>query len=324
MYRGRRLRKGDVVRSLLRETHLQKADFILPIFVVEGEGLYEAIKTMPDVYRYSIDKLFLILDEMTQLGISACMLFGIPAHKDAIGSEAYQDDGIVQRAIRYIKQAYPNIYIIGDVCMCEYTDHGHCGLLNEAHDVDNDATLVQLGRIAHSYALAGVDMVAPSAMMDGQIHAIRETLDQHGYQELPIMGYSAKFVSNFYGPFREAANSTPCFGNRKSYQMDGANGNEAMCELQADMLEGADILMVKPAMAYLDIVSCAKQRFDVPLATYHVSGEYAMLKRAIQEGLLHEDAILESMISMKRAGASLIITYFACDVARRMDEGGHA
>lgn len=319
MYRGRRLRRNKQIRAMVRETMLRKEDLIQPIFVVEGEQIYREIKTMPGVYHYSIDKLSILLDAMVAHGIVACLLFGIPKHKDAYGSEAYATNGIVQKAIRYIKEAYPSIYVIGDVCMCEYTDHGHCGILNEQHEVDNDTTLTYLNRIALSYAQAGIDMVAPSDMMDGHITSIRKTLDDAGYTQIPIMGYSAKYASNFYGPFREAADSTPSFGDRKSYQMDFANRKEALREIQADVEEGVDVIMVKPAMAYLDIVAQAKMMCKTPLCVYHVSGEYAMLVYAIQAGLLHEDALLETIWAMKRAGADLIITYAAMDIAKRIE-----
>ncbi|MGX8851386.1 porphobilinogen synthase [Amedibacillus sp. YH-ame10] len=321
MYRGRRLRKNEKIRSLIQETTLRKQDLILPIFVIEGTGIYHEIETLPEVYQYSIDKLHIICEQMIQAEIYSCILFGIPMHKDAFGSSAYDEHGVVQEAIRFMKKEYPSIYIIGDVCMCEYTDHGHCGILNENHEVDNDETLPYLNKIALSYAKAGIDMIAPSDMMDGHIATLRKALDEEGYQEVAIMGYSAKYASNFYGPFRAAANSTPCFGNRKGYQMDYANAREALREVEADIEEGADIIMVKPALAYLDIVATVKQRFSHPLAVYNVSGEYAMLKMAIANGLLAEDAIIESMLCMKRAGADIIITYFALYLANCIDEG---
>lgn len=324
MYRGRRLRKNSVIRHMMQETTLHKADLIYPLFVVEGEHIKEEISSMPDVYHYSIDRLHEVLDEMRECGIYSCILFGIPAHKDEVGSEAYASDGIVQQAIRYIKEYDPSIYVIGDVCMCEYTSHGHCGILNDAHDVDNDQTLPYLCRIAVSYAKAGVDMVAPSDMMDGHIQALRQALDFHGYTQLPIMGYSAKFASSYYGPFREAADSAPCFGDRKSYQMDIANGVEAQREIDADIEEGADILMIKPALSYLDVVARAKDRLSLPICVYNVSGEYSMLCQAVSTGLMKEDVIYESVLSMKRAGADLIITYFALYLARLLNERGVA
>ncbi|WP_416325788.1 porphobilinogen synthase [[Eubacterium] hominis] len=324
MYRGRRLRKHQVIRSMMQETRLHKADLIYPIFVVEGSQIKEEISSMPDVYHYSIDRLHEVLDEMKACGIHSCILFGIPEHKDEVGSVAYQQDGIVQRAISFIKEYAPEMYVIGDVCMCEYTSHGHCGILNEAHDVDNDATLPYLNQIAISYAKAGVDMVAPSDMMDGHIQSMRQALDEAGFTDLPIMGYSAKFASSYYGPFREAADSAPCFGDRKSYQMDIANGEEAQREIDADIMEGADIIMVKPALSYLDVVARAKDRLRMPLCVYNVSGEYSMLLHAVHSGLMKEEVIYESILSMKRAGADLIITYFALYLARLLDERGVA
>lgn len=321
MYRARRLRKNDSIRAMMKESILTKKDLIYPLFVVEGQDIKHEIESMPDVFHYSIDRLHEVLDEMMNLGIHSCILFGIPAHKDACGSTAYARDGIVQKAIRYIKEYVPSLYVIGDVCMCEYTDHGHCGILNEQQEVDNDSTLSYLANIAVSYAQAGIDMVAPSAMMDGQIQTLRNALDEQGFEQLPIMGYSAKYASSYYGPFRVAANSTPSFGNRKGYQMDYANSDEAMREIQADIEEGADIIMVKPALAYLDIVAKAKQQFHFPLVVYNVSGEYAMLMMAVKAGLMREEAIYESILSMKRAGADMIITYFALYLARLLDEG---
>ena len=308
MYRGRRLRKNATIRSMSKETVLLKRDLIYPLFVVEGEHIFREIETLPDVYHYSVDCLPQVLDEMKEAGILSCILFGIPDHKDACGSAAYDANGIVQRAIRFIKEYAPEIYVIGDVCMCEYTDHGHCGILDEAGNVLNDETLSYLNRIALSYAAAGIDMVAPSDMMDGHIASIRSALDEQGYTDVAIMGYSAKYASSYYGPFRAAANSTPCFGDRKGYQMDFANSREALRELEADQREGADVLMVKPALSYLDIVALAKQRFQLPLAVYNVSGEYAMLKMAVKQGLVQEAVIFESILAIKRAGADFIIT----------------
>lgn len=315
MYRGRRLRNKAAIRNLIRETHLHTDDFIYPLFVVEGDHIYKEIEMMPEVYHYSIDQLPVILDNMKALHIRSCILFGIPEHKDALGSSAYDEQGILQRAITFIRAYDPDLYIIADVCMCEYTDHGHCGILDCHHDVDNDRTLQVLNKIAISYAKAGVDMVAPSDMMDGHIRSLRVALDEAGYPYLPIMGYSAKFASSYYGPFRSAANSAPAFGDRKTYQMDYANVKEAMREMQADVEEGADILMVKPALAYLDIVKEAKQQFPLPIAVYNVSGEYAMLKMAVDQGFVREEVIYESLLSMKRAGADMIISYFALYIA---------
>lgn len=316
MYRGRRLRKHQVIRSMMQETRLHKADLIYPIFVVEGSQIKEEISSMPDVYHYSIDRLHEVLDEMKACGIHSCILFGIPEHKDEVGSVAYQQDGIVQRAISFIKEYAPEMYVIGDVCMCEYTSHGHCGILTEDGYVDNDKTLEYLSKIAVSYAKAGADMVAPSDMMDGRIGALRNALDENGYETVAIMAYSAKYASAFYGPFRDAANSAPAFGDRKTYQMDPANSNEAMIEADLDIAEGADIIMVKPALSYLDIIRRFKDNYDLPIAAYNVSGEYSMLKEAVKKGLLSEDAIYEAVMSIKRAGATIIITYFAKDIAK--------
>lgn len=322
MYRGRRLRANREVRALTREHHLQLSDLIYPLFIVEGHNICHEIETMPDVFHYSIDRLHEVLDEMVALHIQSCLLFGIPNTKDACAHSATDEQGIVQRAIRYIKQAYPMLYVIADVCMCEYTDHGHCGILNQKQEVDNDITLPILCEIATSYANAGVDMIAPSDMMDLHIHALRTALDEAGYETMPIMGYSAKYASAYYGPFRVAADSSPAFGDRKGYQMDYANGREAMREIQADIDEGVDIIMVKPALVYLDIVKEARQRFDVAIAVYNVSGEYAMIKMAIAQGLVREEVIYESIIAMKRAGADMIITYFALYLARLLRDKG--
>lgn len=321
MYRGRRLRRNQAIRSLIQETRLHPSDFIYPLFVCEGEGICEEITSMPDVYRYSVDQLATILDAMQEEDICACILFGIPKQKDAIASSAYDEEGVVQQAIRFIHTYMPEMYVIADVCMCEYTDHGHCGILDQAYAVDNDKTLKVLNKIAISYAKAGVDMLAPSDMMDGHIASLRTCLDAHGYTQLPIMGYSAKSASAFYGPFRCAADSAPSFGDRKSYQMDYANGAQALLEIQADISEGVDIVMVKPAMCYLDIVKEAHQRFDVPIAVYNVSGEYSMLKMAVQQGIMREEVIYESLLAMKRAGASIIITYFAIEIANKLKAG---
>lgn len=308
------------IRSLVRENRLQAADFIYPVFVVEGKGIKEEIASMPGQYHYSVDCLDPLLDEMKNLGIRACLLFGIPDHKDACGSEAYNENGIIQRAIRYIRSYDPQMYIIADVCMCEYTDHGHCGILDSRGMVKNDETVSYLQRIALSYARAGADMVAPSDMMDGRIGAIRSALDENGFEYVPLMAYSAKYASNFYGPFREAAHSAPGFGDRKSYQMDPANSKEAMREIAADLQEGADAIIIKPALPYLDIMKEASQRFDVPLCAYNVSGEYAMLVAAVQNGWMKPDVIEESLLCMKRAGANMIITYFALYMAKRLKD----
>lgn len=321
MYRGRRLRKSTELRRMISETSLQVEDFIYPLFVVEGENIKKEIATLPDVYHYSCDRLPEVIEEMRSYGVMACLLFGIPNHKDACGSEAYAPNGIVQKAIRCIKAYCPQMLVITDVCMCEYTDHGHCGILDEEGSVNNDKTLSYLQSIALSHAQAGADIVAPSDMMDGHIEAIRSILDEHGFVHTAIMGYSAKYASSFYGPFREAAHSAPSFGDRKAYQMDPSNKQEAFREIQADIDEGADIIMVKPAMAYLDIIQMAAARFSYPLAAYQVSGEYAMLKLAIQQGVLSEAAMQESLLAIKRAGAKLIISYEALAFAKQKKEG---
>lgn len=320
MYRGRRLRRNAAIRSMVRETHLHKSDLILPIFVVEGENIKSPISSLPGHNHYSVDRLEDIVNDMHECGVQSCLLFGIPDHKDCVGSEAYNEQGVVQRAIREIKRLDPSMYVIGDVCMCEYTDHGHCGILDANGDVKNDETLTYLSKIAVSYADAGIDMIAPSDMMDGHIATLREALDNAGYTQLPIMGYSAKFASAYYGPFREAAHSAPSFGDRKTYQMDYANGNEALREIEADIQEGVDIIMVKPAMAYLDVIKEAKLNYNMPMCAYQVSGEFAMLKMAVKEGLMNESVIDESLLAIKRAGADLIITYFALEIARKLGE----
>ncbi len=319
-YRGRRLRKNAAIRSMVRETSLCVQDLICPLFLVEGMSGKKEISSMPGVYHYGLDALEEVTAELKDLGIRSVILFGIPEHKDCMGTSAYDDHGIVQEGIRRLKELDNDLYVIGDVCMCEYTDHGHCGILDEKGTVQNDVTLDYLCRIAVSYAKAGIDMVAPSDMMDGHIGAMREALDEAGYYDLPIMGYSAKYASNYYGPFREAAHSTPGFGDRKSYQMDYGNGREAMREIEADIEEGADIIMVKPALTYLDVIREARLRFDHPICAYNVSGEYSMLKMAVDNGLMNEDVIYETLLSMKRAGAELIITYFAFDIAKKLKE----
>lgn len=321
MFRGRRLRVNENIRSLVRETTLSVNDFIYPVFVVEGENIKKEISSMPGNYHYSVDRLEEVVNEMMSAGLNSILLFGIPEHKDCCGSEAYNENGVVQKAIRKIKEVCPQMYVIADVCMCEYTNHGHCGILDENGYVKNDETLLYLNKIALSYARAGVDMIAPSDMMDGHIASLRNALDCEGYVTLPIMGYSAKYASSYYGPFREAAHSAPGFGDRKSYQMDYANGKEAMREIEADINEGVDIIMVKPALSYLDVVKEASMRFDVPLCVYNVSGEYSMLKLAVEQGLMKEDVIEETLLSMKRAGAKIIITYFALELAKKWKEG---
>ncbi|MBD45774.1 MAG: porphobilinogen synthase [Flavobacteriaceae bacterium] len=317
MNRTRRLRKTENIRRLVRENKLTTDDLIFPLFIEEGENIESEIKSMPGIKRFSLDKISTELDEVTSLNIPAVLLFGIPSRKDDVGTETWNDDGIVQQAIRFIKKNYPRLYVITDVCFCEYTIHGHCGILNDYNDVDNDATLINLSKQAISHAKAGADMLAPSGMIDGSIIKIREALDNTGYYDLPIMGYSVKYSSAFYGPFRDAADSTPTFGDRKTYQMDPANRDEAMREAAFDDLEGADILMVKPALSYLDIVRDLKNNYDRPIACYNVSGEYAMIKAAGDKGWIDEEKVMmESLLSMKRAGADIIITYFAKEVAK--------
>lgn len=316
--RPRRLRRNKATRNLVRETKLNVEDLIYPLFIVEGENIKSEISSLPDVYHFSLDMLEEEIKEIKNLGIEHVILFGIPHEheKDVCGSESYNSGGIIQRAVRKIKEIEPDINVITDVCMCEYTSHGHCGILTEDGYVDNDKTLEYLGKIAVSHAKSGADMIAPSDMMDGRIKVIREALDKAGFVHIPIMSYSVKYASTFYGPFREAANSAPAFGDRKTYQMDPANINEALVEVELDILEGADILMVKPALSYLDVIRRVKDNYNLPLAAYNVSGEYAMLKSAVKNGILNEDAIYESVMSIKRAGADIIITYFAKDLAK--------
>lgn len=323
MNRPRRLRSNKVIRGMIRETHLTLSDLIYPLFVVEGENRKEEISALKGVYHFSIDQLKEEIKQLVTIGIQAVLLFGVPTHKDEQGTSAYKEDGIVQQAIRAIKEIAPDMYVITDVCMCQYTSHGHCGILDKKGIVDNDKTLPYLSKIAVSHAKAGADMIAPSDMMDGRVGHMRKTLDEKGYSNIPIMAYSAKFASSFYGPFREAAHSAPSFGDRKTYQMDIANGQEAQREIALDILEEADIVMVKPAMSYLDVLARAKDHFNIPLAAYQVSGEYAMLKQAVENGLLDERAIYESLIGMKRAGADLIITYFAKEIAKKLKEGAY-
>ena len=318
--RGRRLRVNSAIRSLVRENSLSVDDFIYPVFVVEGNDIKREISSLKGNYHWSVDRLEELVNELNEAKIKSVILFGIPEHKDCVGSEAYNENGIVQKAIRRLRELSSDLYIITDVCMCEYTDHGHCGILNN-HDVNNDKTLVYLGEIALSHAKAGADMVAPSDMMDGRISYIRKVLDENGYENLPIMSYAAKYSSAFYGPFREAAGSAPSFGDRKGYQMDPANSREAMAEIEADLNEGADIIMVKPALSYLDIVRKAKDIVDIPICVYNVSGEYSMIKAAAKAGLMNEKATaLEMLLSMKRAGADIIITYYALEASKWLKE----
>ncbi|KGF10501.1 delta-aminolevulinic acid dehydratase [Peptostreptococcus sp. MV1] len=314
--RPRRLRVSKITRDLVRETRLDMKVLVYPIFVVEGENIKSEIKSMPGVYHFSIDKLDDEIEDIINHGIQNIMIFGVTHDKDACASSGFAEDGIVQRAVRKVKSLTNDLNVITDVCMCEYTDHGHCGILDDTGYVDNDRTLAVLAKIALSHAQAGADMVAPSDMMDGRVGAIRKVLDEHGFVKVGIMAYSAKFASNFYGPFRDAADSAPAFGDRKTYQMDPSNFREAMLECAYDIEEGADMIMVKPALSYLDVIRGARDRFDVPIVAYNVSGEYSMIKLAISQGLLNEEAMYEAVMSIKRAGADIIITYFAKDLVR--------
>jgi porphobilinogen synthase len=314
--RTRRLRKTENIRRLVRENKLTIDDLIYPLFIEEGVNIETEIVSMPGIKRFSLDTISKELDEVVALDIPAVLLFGIPSKKDETGSETWNDDGIMQKAVRFIKKNYPSLYVITDVCFCEYTSHGHCGIIHD-NDVDNDATLPNIAKQVISHAKAGVDMVAPSGMMDGMIDTIRQALDNTGFPNIPIMSYAVKYSSAFYGPFRDAADSAPTFGDRRTYQMDPANRDEGMREATFDDQEGADILMVKPALAYLDIIRDLKNNFDRPIACYNVSGEYAMIKAAAANGWIDEERVMmESLLSMKRAGADIIITYFAKDVAK--------
>lgn len=314
-YRPRRLRQNEAFRRLIRETALTVDDLIMPLFVVEGKDVRNPIKTMPGQYQLSVDNAVKTAAEAHTLGIPAVILFGIPSHKDALGTQAYAPKGVVQQAIKAIKKELPELLVITDVCLCEYTDHGHCGVVKK-NIVENDATLDLLARMAVSHAEAGVDMVAPSDMMDGRVTEIRTALDEKDFDHIPIMAYSAKYCSAFYGPFREAAESAPAFGDRRTYQMDPANATEAIREVSMDVEEGADIVMVKPALPYLDIICRIRDEFDLPVAAYHVSGEYAMLKAAEQLGWLDGPRVMmETLMSIKRAGADIIITYCAMEAA---------
>lgn len=316
MNRTRRLRTTGGIRSLVRENQLRVDDLIYPIFIEEGKEIKKEVESMPGIFRYSLDTLSDELNAVRELGIRAVILFGIPDSKDEIGSETWNDQGIIQKSIRFIKKHYPQLYVITDVCFCEYTSHGHCGIIHN-NDVDNDATLKNLSKQVISHARAGADMVAPSGMMDGMIRTLRESLDKEGFYQLPIMSYAVKYSSSYYGPFRDAAGSAPSFGDRRTYQMDPANRREAFREADFDKEEGADILMVKPALSYLDIIRDLRNNFNTPIACYNVSGEYAMIKAAGERGWIDEKKVMmESLLSMKRAGADLIITYFAKEVAQ--------
>jgi porphobilinogen synthase len=321
VYRPRRLRESPLLRSMVRETSLRIDDFVYPLFAVHGRGVREPIASMPGQYRLSIDELLKECKDAASMGIPAVLLFGLPRDKDPRGTEAYAEDGIIQQAVRAVKDTIPDLLVITDVCLCEYTSHGHCGVVEDGR-IKNDPTLELIARTAVSHAEAGADLIAPSDMMDGRVAAIREGLDESGFPETPIMAYSAKYASAFYGPFREAADSTPQFGDRRSYQMDPANAMEAMREVALDVDEGADIVMVKPALPYLDVIARVKGEFGLPVAAYSVSGEYAMLKAAGQLGWLDEDrAVLEALTGIRRAGADIIITYFAKDAARLIEQG---
>lgn len=320
MDRTRRLRQMVAMRDMVRENHVRVDELIYPLFVMEGENLAEPVESMPGICQYSLDRMNEELDRVKEAGIPAILIFGIPAHKDEVGSGAYDEHGIVQEAIRRIKKDYPDLIVIADVCLCEYTSHGHCGLIRDGI-ILNDETLPLLAKSAVSYAEAGADIVAPSDMMDKRVGAIRKALDEAGFTYTPIMAYSAKFASGYYGPFRDAAHSAPGFGDRKTYQMDPANGQEALREVEEDLAEGADLIIAKPAMAYMDIIRAIHENYNVPIVAYNVSGEYAMVKAAAANGWIDEKKIvMENMIGMKRAGAKMIITYHALDVARWIRE----
>ena len=319
--RPRRLRGSEVLRKMVRETRMDKASLVYPMFVKEGSGIVEEIPTMPGQFRYSVDTQGEILSKLQDAGVKNVMFFGIPDHKDEVGSGAYDPEGIVQKALRQARKDFPEMYLITDVCMCEYTSHGHCGVLC-GHDVDNDRTLDLLAKTALSHVEAGADMVAPSDMMDGRVRAIRELLDANGHYTAPIMSYAVKYASGFYGPFRDAAGSAPSFGDRKSYQMDFHNSREGIKEALMDVEEGADIIMVKPAMAYQDMITRVRDAVNVPVAAYSVSGEYAMVKAGASLGYIEEDRIISEMaVGVYRAGADIYLTYFAPEIARLMDEG---
>ena len=314
--RLRRLRRTESLRALVRENHVEVRDLVYPLFIIEGSGMKQEITSMPDIFRFSVDQLPQEVEEIAKLGIPAVLLFGIPQHKDEVGSAAYHPEGVIQQAIRAIKKSVPKLLVVTDVCLCEYTSHGHCGIVVNGY-VDNDQTLLLLARTAVSHAEAGADMVAPSDMMDGRVKAIREALDEKGLQHTPILAYAAKYASAFYGPFREAAEAPPQFGDRRSYQMDPPNLREALREVEQDIAEGADIIMVKPALAYLDVIRRVRDTFNYPVAAYNVSGEYAMVKAAALQGWLDEkQVVLEVLTAIKRAGADIILTYHAKEVSR--------
>lgn len=314
--RPRRLRANESIRTIVRETQLQKHNLIYPIFVVEGNNIKKEIPSLKACFHYSVDMLDDEISELESLGIKSVIIFGVPDEKDECASSAFAEDGIVQKAVRTIKKNHPDFYVITDVCMCQYTSHGHCGILSDTGEVKNDESAEYIAKIALSHVNAGADMVAPSDMMDKRIMRIRDLLDENSYENIPIMSYSAKYASSFYGPFREAAGSSPGFGDRKAYQMDLHNSDEALREVELDIEEGADIVMVKPALSYLDIIRRIKDKYNIPVAAYSVSGEYAMIRNAVDTGIMNEDVIYEAILSIKRAGADMIITYFAKDIAR--------
>ncbi|HZA13877.1 MAG TPA: porphobilinogen synthase [Myxococcaceae bacterium] len=318
IHRPRRLRRNEAIRRMVRETTLEPSDFIYPLFVVEGRGVRRPVESMPGVFNLSAENAVAEAKQAKSLGVDSVILFGIPDHKDAAGSSAYAKEGVVPKAIRAIKESIPALQVIADVCLCEYTDHGHCGVV-KGGEVSNDETLPLLTRMALACTAAGADVVAPSDMMDGRVAAIRKGLDEAGYAQIPILSYAAKYASGFYGPFREAAQSAPQFGDRRGYQMDPANVREALKEVELDLGEGADLVMVKPALSYLDVIRAVKERFDVPVAAYNVSGEYAMVKAAAQNGWIdYERVMLEILTSIRRAGADLILTYHALDAAKAL------
>ncbi len=320
MDRMRRLRNNGIIRDMVRENHIRVDELIYPIFVIEGENICNPIESMPGINQYSVDRLHEEMDRVAECGIKAVLLFGIPAHKDEVGSEAYNDNGITQQVIRFIKENYKDIVVIADVCLCEYTSHGHCGLVKEGK-ILNDETLPLLAKAAVSYAKAGADIVAPSDMMDKRVKAIRQALDSEGYKDIPIMSYSAKFASCYYSPFRDAAHSAPEFGDRKTYQMDPANGKEALREVEEDIIEGADLIIAKPALGYMDIIKDISNNYNIPIVAYNVSGEYSMVKAAAMNGWIDEKKmVMENMIGLKRAGAKMIITYHALEVAGYLKE----
>lgn len=320
MDRMRRLRQSAVLRSMVRENRVELNDLIYPIFVIEGENLKNPVESMPGICQYSVDRLSEELDRVRAAGIPAVLLFGIPAHKDEVGSGAYDEHGVTQQAIRFIKKEYPELLVIADVCLCEYTSHGHCGLVKDGK-ILNDETLPLLSKTAVSYARAGADIVAPSDMMDKRVAALRAALDEEGFTDTPILSYSAKFASAYYGPFRDAAHSAPGFGDRKTYQMDPANGREALREVEQDLLEGADFIIAKPALGYMDVIKDISTHFNIPIVAYNVSGEYALVKAAARQGWIDEKRIvMENMVGLKRAGAKMIITYHALDVAKWLRE----